>query len=134
MSPTHGLLLHVVEGFRASVDGLAVNLVRPSSVVFQAADDVLDVRCCHHDGLAIVQRLNGGERLHVGLDEVGKLDEHARPGLGGDLLPGALECLSGGGNGNVDILLGGFCDRADWFLYARLILPCAVDRLCVPSD
>lgn len=111
---TNRLLLDVVEGLSSGVDNLALDLVGPAGVVSQAADDVRDVGGGHCDGLAVVERLDGGKGVYFPLAQVGELVEELATALRGGVLPLAmLEGLAGGSNGNVDILLGGLVDRAD---------------------
>ncbi len=58
------------------------------------------------DGLAVVQGLHHGQPGGVGVDQVGYLEQHGRPGLGTHVLPGPVGLPSGGHRG-VDILLAG---------------------------
>jgi len=51
---THRLLPDVVEGVRAGIDDLALNLVRPTAVVSQAGSASINITLGHADGLAIV--------------------------------------------------------------------------------
>lgn len=102
-----------MEHVGGNVDGLAFNLVGPSSVVSDAASNGANVTLSHGDGLAIVKRLNGSEELDVLLNEIGKLDHQNGSLLGSNLLPCGLEGLAGGGDSKVDILLGGFANGGD---------------------
>lgn len=120
----------------ADVERLALDLVGPPAVVPDAADDGADVAPRHVDGLAIVERLDGGELLRVGLDEVGELQQQATALAGGGGPPGALEGLAGGGDGRVDVLLGGLADGADDLLVGgvddlELLLVGALNELVV---
>lgn len=133
---THRLGARVVELVRANVERLALDLVGPPAVVPDAPGDGADVPPRHADGLSVVERLNGGELLRVGLDEVGELQEQAAALAGGGGPPGALEGLAGGGDGGIDILLGGLADGADDLLGGgvddlELLLVGALDELVV---
>ena len=109
----NGLLADVVEGVRGGVDGLALNLVGPTAVVAQAAGAHADVDLGHVDGLAVVERLDGGEEVEVLLEQLREAVQQLAAVLRRLLPPGALEGLAGGGDGDVDILLGGLLDGAD---------------------
>lgn len=134
---THRLLAGVVQHAGVDVDGLALDLVGPSTVVANAGDDGPDVSAGIGDGLAIVKRLNSGEKLGVLLDDVGKLEHEVGPGVGGDVqAPCGVERLAGGRDGKIDILLGAFADLADDLLGGRvddieLLLINALDPLAI---
>lgn len=102
-----------MEHVGGDVNGLALDLVGPTSVVPQAADDGTDVTLGHGDGLSVVERLDGGEELSVLLCEVGELQQVDGALAGGGLSPDTLEGLAGGGDGDIDILLGSLVDGAD---------------------
>lgn len=110
---TERLLPGVVEGIGGDIDGLALNLVGPTAVVADGANDSANIAAGHGDGLAIVERLNGGEEVEVLLDQVGKLEEVDATLLGSGLAPDTVESLAGGGDSKIDILLGGLVDGAD---------------------
>lgn len=112
-SSTHGLLAGVGEHLRVDVNGLALDLVGPSTVVADAGGDGTDVTLGHGDGLAVVEGLDGGEGLDVALNEVSKLQQELGADSGGSGAPLALKGLAGSCDGNVDILLGGFADGGD---------------------
>ena len=69
--------------------------------------------CIRDRGLTIVERLDSGKSSGVLFEKVGELYEELATVLGGDLSPASLEGLTSGGNGNVDILLGSFLNRAN---------------------
>lgn len=110
---TYRLLPCVVEHVRRNINGLALDLVGPAAIVSYAADNRADVSAGHIDGLSVVQRLDGSQQIHVLLGQVGQLQQVDAALLGRDLAPLALESLPCGGNGEVDILLGGLGDGAD---------------------
>lgn len=110
---THWLLPCVCEGLWVGVDGLALDLVGPATVVPQAAGGSSHIALGHGDGLSVVQRLDGSQLVEVGLHQLGQLDEQLATGLGGGVPPLAIEGLPRSGDGNVDILLGGLGDGAD---------------------
>lgn len=80
----------------------------------------MDVDGGHAQGLAVVQRLDGGQRLCVFLYQVGQIGKTAASGLRVDLPPVALEGLAGGGNGDIDIFFGGFLNSDDRLLVGRV--------------
>jgi hypothetical protein len=106
----------VGEGLGVGVNGLTSDLVSPATVVAQTASSVGNIDLGHRDGLAVIQSFNGGEGLHITLEEVGKLGEHAATVRGGHLLPGTLEGGTGSLDGDVYILLGSLVNRGDGFL------------------
>lgn len=110
---TERLLPGVVEGVGGDIDGLALNLVGPTTVVADGANNGANITTSHGDGLAIVERLNGGEEVEVLLDQVGELEEVDTTLLGSGLAPDTIERLAGGGDGKIDILFGGLVDGAD---------------------
>lgn len=127
---THRLLLRVREGIRVGVNDLALDLVGPAAIVSQTAHDAGDIALGHGDGLAVVERLDGGEQVDVLLQEVGEVDQVLAPVLGCLLSPHALEGLARRGDGYVDILLGGLGHGADDLLRGRVdgLEGLAVDR------
>ena len=117
---TNGLVAGVGQSLRVGVDGLAGNLVGPAAVVAQAVGGVGNVHLGHGHGLTIVKSLDGSESVTVALEEVGQLSEHTATLGGGHLAPGALEGFTGGGDGNVDILLVGLVNGSDGLLVGRV--------------
>lgn len=90
-----------------------MDLVRPATVVPQGRGTVAHVGLGHGDGLAVVQRLDGSEEVHVLLKLDREVDEQLAALLRSDFPPLALEGLAGRSDGNVDILLGGLVDGAN---------------------
>jgi hypothetical protein len=88
-----------VEHVGGNVNGLASDLVGPSTVVAEAGNDGTDVAAGHGDGLAVVEGLDSSEEVEVGLGEVGKLKQQLAAGVGGRLAPCGVEGLAGGGDG-----------------------------------
>ena len=113
---TNGLVAGVGESLGVGVNGLAVDLVGPATVVTKTSGGVGDINLGHGDGLAVVQSLNGGQDLDITLEEVGQLGEEAATLGGGHLSPDTLEALAGSLDGNVDILLGGLVHRDNGLL------------------
>lgn len=111
----HRFLLNIVESVGVRIHDLALNLVRPATIISQAAGAHANIDLGHTERLAIVQRLNGRELIKISLEEICKLDEIFSALLRGDFSPSALEGLAGGRNGNVDIFLAGFVDGCDGF-------------------
>ena len=109
----NGLVAGVGQRVGVGVDDLAVDLVGPAAVVSEAAGGVGDVGQGHGQRLSVVQSLNTGEGLRVLLKQVRELGQHAAALGRGDLCPGAVEGLAGGGDGDVDILLGRLLHGAD---------------------
>lgn len=116
MGYTHGLGAGVVEHVGSNVDGLSLDLVGPTGVVSQAANDGSDIAAGAGNRLAIVEGLNSGEEVQVLLSKIGELQHVSTSLLGSGLLPGALEGLSGSGDSKVDILLGTLADGGDGLL------------------
>jgi hypothetical protein len=117
---THRLLLDVVERVVRRVHDLSLNLIRPSAIVPQAAGAGANIALCKRQRLAVVQRLDGGELQQVALKQVRELDQHAAAVARADLAPGALKGVARGLDGEVDIFLGCFLDRADDGLIGRV--------------
>lgn len=105
-----------MEHVGGNVDGLALDLVGPATIVAEAADDGTDIATGVGDGLAVVEGLDGSEEVEVLLGEVGELEEEVASLLGSGLLPLALESLAGSGDGQVDILLSTLADGGDGLL------------------
>lgn len=135
--PTYGLGTGVVEHVRGNVDGLALDLVGPATVVADALDDGAEVALGHGDGLAIVQGLDGGEKVEVLLDNVAELEEKLGAVVRRDLLaPVAFKGGAGGSDGDVYILVGGLADGGDDILGGgvdgvKLLLLDTLDKLIV---
>lgn len=110
---TKRLLPGVVEGVGGDINGLALDLVGPTAVVADSADDGANIATGHGDGLAIVERLDSGKEVEVLLEQVGELEEVDATLLGSDIAPDTLESLAGSGDSDIDILLGGLVDGAD---------------------
>jgi len=129
---TYGLLADVVKCVRCCVNDLTLDLVGPTSVVPQAASgggniDVLG----HGEGLAVVESLDGSEKIGVLEEKVGKLDQKLSAVLGCLLPPWAVECLAGSLDSDVDIFLGRLLDGCDDLFCGGVDdLKClAIDRL-----
>lgn len=113
---TDGFVASVGECLRVDVNGLAVDLVSPASIVANAASSTGHVQLGDAEGLAVVKSLNGSEGLDFALHQIGQLVKHTATVRGSNLSPGTLECLASSGNGNVDILLSGFVDSNNGLL------------------
>lgn len=98
-----------------NINGLAGNLVGPSTVVTEAASYSANVAAGHGDGLSIVQRLNSSQEIGVSLDQVSELGEEPAALGRGNLAPCGSECLAGCGDSNVYVLLGGLGDGGNDF-------------------
>jgi hypothetical protein len=103
----------VVEHIGSNINCLALDLVGPTTVVSEAANNGTDIATGVGDGLSVVERLNSGEEVEVLLGEVGKLEEEVASGLGSSLPPLAVEGLAGSSDSQVDILLGTLTDGGD---------------------
>lgn len=133
---TYRLHLGVDHVVIVDVNGLAVDLVGPATVVSDAGADEGELSGSQRNGLAVVVTLNGGELFGISVDQVGKLHQHAATVGGGGLPPCCVESLASSGNSNVDILLGGLADRGDDVLSGRvddfeLFLVNTLDELAV---
>lgn len=120
MLATHRLLLCVIERVGILADDFAFDLVGPASVVSQAARAHVDVDLGHGEGLAIVQGLDGRQRVDVGLEQIGQFDQEPSSGLGQGIFPRGLERFAGDFDGHVDIFLGGLVNSHDRFLGGRV--------------
>ena len=109
-----------MEHLRVNVNGLALDLVGPAAVIADARGDGADVAAGHADALPVVERLDGGEQVEVGLDEVGELEHHLAPGAGGHLPPDRLERLASRRDGEVHVLLRRLRHVADDLLRRRV--------------
>lgn len=98
---------------RGYVNGLALDLVGPTTVVPKAAGDGTDVTLGHRNGLSVVERLDGGKQVKVLLDKFGEVGQEPASLSRSSLLPLALKGLAGSLDCNINILLGGFTDGAD---------------------
>lgn len=101
---------------RGNVNGLALDLVGPSTVVSDAPSNGANVSLGHGDGLSIIEGLDSSKNVQVLLHNVGKLHQHVRTRLRSNLLPYCLEGFSSRGDGYVDILFRGFANRRNDFL------------------
>jgi hypothetical protein len=110
---TYRLGSGVVEHIGSNINCLALDLVGPTTVVSEAANNGTDIATGVGDGLSVVERLNSGEEVEVLLGEVGKLEEEVASGLGSSLPPLAVEGLAGSSDSQVDILLGTLTDGGD---------------------
>ena len=110
---TYRLLLDVVEGIWGRIYDLALNLICPTTVVPQASNASTNITLGHGESLAIVQRLNSGQKVNVFLEQVGELVQQLASSLGSRCLPLAIESLARGSHCDVDILLCRLVDGAD---------------------
>lgn len=113
----------VRKGLRVGVDNLALDLVGPASIVSQGSRRRTNIALGDGKGLSIVKRLDSSQSVDILLHQVGEFGQQFTSVLRGLLLPWALECLAGGRNGNIDILLGGLVDGTDNFFV------CGIDGL-----
>lgn len=77
----------VVEHVRVNIVGLALDLVCPTTIVPYAANDGTNIATSHVDRLAVVERLDSGQKVCVLLEQVGELQQQATPLGRGSLLP-----------------------------------------------
>lgn len=113
---TYRLGAGVVEHVGGDVNGLAVNLVGPSTVVADARNNGTNIATGHGDGLSVVERLDGGEEVDVLLSNIGELEHQLAALVCAGLAPCRVESLAGGGDSQVDILLGSLVDGDDRLL------------------
>lgn len=110
------LPLSIVELLRARVNGTALDLVGPSSIVPETVNSFANVAPRTVDGLSVVHRLNRRQFLMRLLHQGDQLKQVFST-VGGSLqFPRAVQCLASGSNGNVDILFFSFADGADFLL------------------
>lgn len=111
---SYRLLAGVVHHAGVDIDGLALDLVGPSTVVADAANDGANITAGHVDGLAVVERLDSSEKLGVLLSDVGKLEHQVGTGVWcGVDAPCGVESLASSGDCEIDILLGTLADLGD---------------------
>jgi hypothetical protein len=79
-----------VEHIGSNINGLALDLVGPTTVVSEAANNGTDITTGVGDGLSVVERLNSGEKVEVLLSEIGELEEEVASDLGRSGSPLAL--------------------------------------------
>lgn len=96
-----------------NIVGLALDLVGPTTVVPYATDNGAQITAGHVDGLSIVERLNGSEQIQVLLKNIGELQQHTAPVVGGDLPPWTIKGLASSSHGKIDILLVTLVDLCD---------------------
>ena len=117
---SHGLAYRlwprVVEHVGVNVDSLALDLVRPTTVIPYAADSRSNISLRHSDGLSVIQRLDGSKEVGVLLHQVCQPQEHDTPLLWWRRPPAALEGLSSRGDSDIDVILCGLTHGADSFL------------------
>ena len=109
-----------MEHVRSNVHGLALDLIRPASIVPDGSGHSSNITTGHRDGLAIVQGLDGGEKIKVLLDKIGKPEKVDTPLLRRGCPPFALEGFARSSDSNVNILLGSFRYVADNLLGGRV--------------
>jgi len=102
-----------VEHVGLDINGLSLDLVGPAGIVSESANDGGNIATGVADGLSVVERLDGGEGLLVLVAEIGELLEEDTTLVGGGELPGTVEGLAGGGDGEIDVLLGTLADGGD---------------------
>lgn len=117
---TDWLVLGVVELVGISLDNLSVNLISPTSVVSDATSNGSNITLGHGDGLSVVQRLDGGENEVVTVNQVCELEEETTTLVGVDFAPFAIEGITSGFDGGVDIGEGGFVDGGEDFFVTVL--------------
>ena len=103
----------VAQEVAADGHGAAFDLVGPAGVVAQGVDDALQVAAGVGDGLAAVERFQGGQLLGLLLDQVGQLEQQSAAVGGVHLLPGArFQRLARGLDRRIDVGLVGLGDLA----------------------
>lgn len=81
----YGLGSGVVEHLGGNVNSLALDLVGPTTVVSEAANNGANIATGVGDRLSVVERLNSSEEVKVLLSNIGKLQEKVASALRGDL-------------------------------------------------
>jgi hypothetical protein len=64
-----------VEHVRGNINGLSLDLVGPTTIVSQAANNGADITTGVGDRLSVVKRLNSSKEIEVLLSKVGKLEK-----------------------------------------------------------
>lgn len=114
---TNGLVAGVGKRLRVGINGLAVNLIGPATVVAKTAGGASNVDLSHGEGLAVVKGFDSSKDVAITLKEVGQLGEHAATFGGSHLPPLALEGSTGRLDSIFDIILVGLLDG-----YNRLLV------------
>jgi hypothetical protein len=71
---TYRFLSSVAKHIRGNINSLALDLVGPSTVVTDGSNYSAHVAPGIGDGLAVIERLDGGKEILVRLKEVGELE------------------------------------------------------------
>ena len=111
-------MARISEGEVVSLNDLAVDLVGPSAVVLETVSRGSNITLGNAESLSVVESLDGSKSVNFTVKELAEFLEELATGLGGQLAPRAfdiVEGLSGGIDGNVDILLGSFLYGSDDF-------------------
>lgn len=98
---------------RGNVNSFTLDLISPTTIVSQTTDNGVHVTTGVVDRLAIIKRLNSGEKLLVLLGQIGQLVQKVGPFTRRRVLPSGFECLSSSRHGEIDVLLGAFVDGSD---------------------
>jgi len=72
---TYRLLSSVVQHIRGDINSLALDLVGPSTVVTDGSNYSTHVTPGIGNGLAVIERLDGGKEILVRLKEIGELEK-----------------------------------------------------------
>ena len=91
--------------------GVSQDVLADSPEVLEVADDVVDLGPRLADRLAVVARLDPGERRLVGVEHRRDPPEHAGAVQRARAPPGAVERVAGGPHGAVDVVRPGLGDR-----------------------
>jgi hypothetical protein len=105
-----------VDHVGAERNGLALHLVGGAGVVAQRRHHAVDVALGVLERLADVERLQPGQLVAMGGDEIRQLEHQGAALLRRHLAPGTLHRGVGGAHGAVDILGAGARDLGDRFL------------------
>lgn len=116
----HRLMTGVRQTARVGIDRLADDLVRPATVVPDAVCREGNVALGDLEGLAVVERLDGGDGIQVALEEVRKASEETAALRGDDVPPNTFERFAGGFDGDVNVFLGGLVNGHDGFFVMRV--------------
>lgn len=113
----------------SSINDLAMDLIRITTIVFQNRNHLSNIAQGVIVCLAIVPGLDRGEEFGILRAEVREYHHHVAAVGGGHVAPGGVfECFAGSGDGCVDIFGGGSVDRGDFRFITADMLGSAMKR------
>jgi hypothetical protein len=105
---TYRLLKSEVKGLLVDVDGLARDLICPSSIVPEAPNNKAQIDPGHSHRLASIEGLKRNEQLGLTLQDISELIQEIRALRGRLCTPFSVKCSARRSDGDVNIFLGCF--------------------------